>query len=302
MPLPGVSVGLGEDERLEVTSPFVSVGEALAEGRGRTLMGDRIELADDGSFLLRGRADRIVKVGEKRLALPEMEAALEAHPHVAEAALIVREQAGVGRVHAVVAPTPGGREALAREGRRGFGAALTRHLSARFDPVLLPRAWRTVEALPRDAQDQVTRAALEDLFEELPSAAAPEALFDESPSPGAESPGLRVVEEHREEDGHSRTLEVGEALPQLEGHFDGFPVVPGVVQLGWAVDAAAAWLGERPALAGLEALKLPRPLTPGRTVDVRVARGAKPGVLRFEIRDERDVFASGRLVLEGGPA
>jgi acyl-coenzyme A synthetase/AMP-(fatty) acid ligase len=286
VPLPGVTVRPGDDGRIEVTSPYVSVGELLADGRERIVMGDRVEIAADGSFLLRGRADRVVKVGEKRLALPEMEAALDSHPHVAESALLVREQAGIGRVHAVVSPTAAGCEAVTRRGRRGFGAELTRHLSDRFDPVLLPRAWRIVDALPRDAQDKVTAAALDALFRDGDGADASDS-----------QQGLRVLREQRMDDGIEQTLEVGPGLPQLEGHFEGFPVVPGVVQLGWVVAAAAAWLGERPQLSGLEALKFPRPLRPGRTVTLRVERARRGGSYRFVLRDEADIFASGRLLV-----
>jgi acyl-coenzyme A synthetase/AMP-(fatty) acid ligase len=293
IPLPGVAIRCpGADGRLEVTSPYVSVGESLGDGRGRVLMGDRVALAADGSFLLRGRADRVVKVGEKRLALPEMERMLELHPHVAEAALLVREQAGEGRVHAVVVPTAGGREALRRDGRRSFGAELTRHLAGSFDPVLLPRVWRTVQTLPRDAQDKVTVAALEALFARPAAADAAESR--------PEVPGPRILEEIRGEDAFERRLEVTDRLPQLEGHFDGFPVVAGVVQLGWAVDAAVAWRGRRPGIAGVEALKFPHPLQPGRTLTLRIERSRRGRGLRFRLHDGDDVFASGHLLLDEG--
>jgi acyl-coenzyme A synthetase/AMP-(fatty) acid ligase/3-hydroxymyristoyl/3-hydroxydecanoyl-(acyl carrier protein) dehydratase len=291
VPLPGVEIRRGDDGRLEVTSPYVSVGETVADGRGRTLMGDRVEVASDGSFLLRGRADRVVKVGEKRLALPEMESVLEGHPYVSEAALLVREQAGVGRVHAVVAASDDGRAALERDGRRGFGAELTRHLSGSFDPVLLPRAWRSVEALPRDAQDKVTTAALEALFRDAPEPA----LSGSAPDPRRP----RVLREERCEDAFEQELEVNDSLPQLEGHFEGFPVVAGVVQLDWAVAAATTWLGTRPVLAGVEALKFPRPLRPGRTVTLRLERAGGGRALRFQLRDGDAVFASGRLLVAG---
>jgi acyl-coenzyme A synthetase/AMP-(fatty) acid ligase len=291
VPLPGVEIRRRDDDGcLEVTSPYVSVGDARSDGRARALMGDRVEIAADGRFLLQGRADRVVKVAEKRLALPEMERMLELHPYVAEAALLVREQAGEGRIHAVVSLTGGGREALRRDGRRGFGAELTRHLSGSFDPVVLPRAWRSVERLPRDAQDKVTIAALDALFAE--SAGAPET----ESQPIAD--GLRILNETREGDAFERRIEVTQRLPQLEGHFEGFPVVAGVVQLGWAVDAATAWLGQRPRLAGLEALKFPHPLLPGRTLTLRIERAREGHVLRFRLHEGDDVFASGRLRLE----
>src|SRR5690625_5781917 len=62
-------------------------------------MGDRVQLLDDGGFILLGRADRIVKVEGKRLSLTEMQRHLEAHGAIAEARIILvkgrREQLAV---------------------------------------------------------------------------------------------------------------------------------------------------------------------------------------------------------------
>lgn len=282
--LPGVELRCESDGRLEVTSPFVSVGDSLPDGRARTRTGDRIELLADGGFRLLGRADRVVKVGEKRLSLPEMERVLTSHPAVAEAALLVLDQ----RVHAVVAPSASGRPLLEPSERRSLRAALTRHLAEHFDPVLLPRAWRFVAALPRDVQDKIPHAALA-------------ALFADRRGTGRRPSAARIVGDWRDEDGSIRELEVPDDLAQLEGHFDEFPLVPGVVLLGWVLDAAAAWL-ERPAqLVGIETLKFPEPLRPGRRVRVAVSIAEDGCRLRFRVGAGARVYAVGRARLAVAP-
>lgn len=291
-PLPGVEIRRSHaDARLEVSSPFVSVGEDLGGGRARARLGDRVELAPGGGFLLQGRADRVVKVGEKRLSLPEMERALGEHPAVEEVALLVLEHAGERRVHAVVVPSDVGQELLAREGRRALRAALTQHVADRFDPVLLPRWWRFVDALPRDAQDKLPQVALR-------------ALFDD-PAPMRPTTAKLVAEE-RLSDALVRVLEVPVDLAQLEGHFEAFPLVAGVVQLAWVMAAAAEWLGEPLRLAALEALKFPEPLRPGCRVTLEVCRSADGRRLRFRIQGDHGVHASGRAILAepggAGPA
>src|SRR5262249_8701000 len=97
---------------LAVASPFVSApdGERLATA-------DRVAFTDTGEFHLLGRADRVIKIGEKRLSLPDMEAHLRVHPAVADAALLALEKgAGEPRVAAVVVPTAAAWDTVAADG------------------------------------------------------------------------------------------------------------------------------------------------------------------------------------------
>lgn len=161
MPLEAVRVTQDEpDGRMRVHSPFVSLGDG---GEGFA-MGDRIESLSDGRFRLLGRGDRVLKIGEKRLSLPDMEDQLQAHPWVERAALLAVSQGGERRVAGVVVLTPEGRQALAESSRREVGRALAERLAHDWERVLLPRAWRFVDALPENAMGKVTFEGLEPLF------------------------------------------------------------------------------------------------------------------------------------------
>jgi 3-hydroxymyristoyl/3-hydroxydecanoyl-(acyl carrier protein) dehydratase len=282
-PLPGVEVACEEGgERLVVRSPFVSVGEPSAGGLLRFCMGDRARLAADGSFLLLGRADRVAKVGEKRVSLGDMERDLETHACVDEAALAVLEQGSEPRVHAALVPSPEGRQALRRGGPRALRLELQRHLALRWDRVLLPRVWRFVEALPRNAQGKLPHAELEALFQRR-----------REPLLSRETRGPGRLE---------RRLSVPADLVYLDGHFDDLPVVPGVALLRWALDAAAELLGRRPHVVALEALKFPEPLAPGQSFSLAVEPPPAGDRVRFRLHDGERVFASGRAVLAPPPA
>lgn len=280
--LPGVRVSCveagAEAGRLRVESPFVS--PCAAGQKGACVLGDLARVREDGRFELLGRADRVVKIGEKRLSLPDMEAALGAHPLVREAALLALEQAGETRVAAALALSDGGRAALAREGRRAVTARLGEDLAAHFDRVLLPRAWRIVDALPRDAQGKIPVAPLRELF--APSRAP--VVLGEERGPGA----------------IARELAVPDDLAFLEGHFEGFPVVPGVVQLGWVIDAAQACLGSALRLASVENLKFRELLLPGQRFRLEVEWSGAPACLRFRLAAGERVFSTGRLRLRAG--
>jgi hypothetical protein len=243
-------------------------------------MGDRVERLADGRFLLGGRADRVVKVGEKRLALPEMESQLRAHAFVSEAALLSLEQGGETRVAAAVVLSEAGRRALAEGGRRAVSARLADELALHWDRVLLPRAWRYLEALPRDAQGKTPVALLRELF-----------AGSRAPLLIGETRGPRAL---------AREVVVPDDLVFLEGHFDGFPVVPGVVQLGWVVEAAEAALGAAPRVAAVENLKFKELLLPGQRFRLEVEWSEPRDVLRFRLAAGERVFSTGRLRLREG--
>ena len=284
-PLPSVSVRRDESSgQLLVSSPFVSVGELQADGTCRQfLLGDAGVVHADGRFELKGRADRVVKVGEKRLSLPDMETRLREHPWVADAALLVIEQGREPRIAAVLEASPAGAEALAREGRRAVSRALADHLSRWWDRVLLPRLWRSVPALPRDARGKTPVAALR-------------ALFDDSGENRPRDPIL--VSECLDAASIERLLVVPEDLAQLEGHFPGFPIVAGVVQLGWAMEAARALLGASAPIARIEALKFQKVMRPGDQFTLRVELSADRRRLNLRLWNAEGVFASGRCLLE----
>ena len=118
---------------------------------------DAAEPAAGGRFRLLGRLDRVIKLAEKRISLPELERALETHPWVARAALVPLEggRPALGAV-VVLRDAPAERELLVR--------TLRAHLAQRFEGVALPKRWRFPLELPYDARGKLTPAALAALF------------------------------------------------------------------------------------------------------------------------------------------
>lgn len=88
-------------------------------------------------------------------------------------------------------------------------------------------------------------------------------------------------------------LEPGDAA--FQGHFPGDPVLPGVVQVDWAIRLAGEALGPLGAFQGLDRVKFLRPLRPGDTGVVRLAP-AGPGRVGFRYELEGGLASSGTLV------
>lgn len=282
-PIGGVRVRRDEPGGgLRVTSPYVSVGAGDDTGPLEFAMGDRITLTEGGGFHVVGRADRIVKIGEKRLSLPDMESRLREHAYVSEAALVDVDKGTDTRVAAVIVPTAEGRAADQASGRRSLVAALGEHLAPHWDRVLLPKVWRLVDALPRDERGKLPRAALEALATRRPE-------------------GPRRLAEEREEEALRWDLDVPRDLASLEGHFPGSPIVPGVAQLGWAIEAAESLLGHPLDVRGVEVLKFKEVLLPGARATLEVMATADDrarGRVRFRITTDHGEASSGRIAVD----
>lgn len=89
-------------------------------------------------------------------------------------------------------------------------------------------------------------------------------------------------------------LVIDPALDVLPDHFPDYPMLPGVVQLGWAVRAAQRECGVRGALARVSALKFMQPLRPGQAATLRLEK-LGPADVSFSYVDAGRVHSSGRL-------
>jgi len=150
-PLFCTRVALAEDGEILVSGPTVSPSAALQDGRLAT--GDLGRLDEDGRLSVTGRkADTIISGGEN-VAPAEVEAVLEAHPAVLEAAVVGRPDERWGeRVSALV---------LARPGARIDAEELLEHCRRALAPYKVPREiMARDEPLPRTASGKLLRREL----------------------------------------------------------------------------------------------------------------------------------------------
>ena len=110
---------------------------------------------------------------------------------------------------------------------------------------------------------------------------------------------LEVLGERHLDGRCERTARVLDAPACVDVHFPEFPIVPGFVQVGWAIETARALTGAH-GLRRIEALKFKHVLRPGETIVVVVERSA--GGVRFALERAGVTVSSGRLVFDGTPA
>ncbi len=280
-PLPGVVAGRTPDGRLRVGAPHVEGGEHVGS--------DLVEMAGDGGFRLLGRADRIAKVEGKRVSLPEVEAQLRRSPLVADAAVLTLEQ-----LCAVVVPSAEGAARLTDIGAFRFGRLLRRELSAVQEPAGLPRRWRFVSRLPDGALGKRRHADIAALFEE---SALPEIVLPVIASHRPTAPDVRAVRPLA--DGVELDLFIPGDLAQLDGHFPGMPIVPGVAQIDWAVTFANTHLGLGIEAAQAFQVKFRRVTVPDTLVTLALRHAPARRRLTFEYRCGDETLSSGSIGVEG---
>lgn len=273
-PFAGIELSQDSDGALLIASPYLPAGHVEHSA-------DAARIAADGRFELLGRLDRIVKLEEKRISLPMLEQALAAHDWVAEARLgVVQEnRASLG---ALLVLSESGLFALREHGRRGLTENLRKHLSQHCEALALPRRWRLLRQMPLNSQGKLAQADVEALL----LAARPKAP--------------EVLEQSESDGEWSLQLSVPPDLAYFSGHFPKAPVLPGVVQVEWALNLGRQLLKLDGAFAGMEVLKFQQLVRPGDEIQLHLRFDAERGKLYFAYRNDTATCSSGRILL--GPA
>jgi 3-hydroxymyristoyl/3-hydroxydecanoyl-(acyl carrier protein) dehydratase len=178
-------------------------------------------------------------------------------------------RAGTGAPGVALVLSNEGIEALRQRGRR----ALIDHLLHGTGYTGQAITWRLLDSLASSASAPQIDALLQ---APLPRDAM---LLEESQQGGAWTLALRVPVD----------------LIYFPGHFPQAPVVPGVVQIDWALALAASRLGTPLRCQAMEALKFQHLLRPGDRADLTLHHDDVRGKLHFAYRHGDKAFSSGRL-------
>lgn len=107
-----------------------------------------------------------------------------------------------------------------------------------------------------------------------------------------------LLDEHENDGVWTLRLRLPPELAHFAGHFPATPVLPGVLQVQWALALAAPRLGIALRCREMEALKFQRLLHPGEEVELELRLDAARGKLHFAYRVDGAYCSSGRLRVE----
>ena len=214
---------------------------------------------------------------ETDLRLDDIAARLRDHEWVQQVrpvpSTIIPDQIGCSSaVKVFVVPSAAGVRALRRRGKTYLVAAWERHLRRPGAAIEVRIDWRLTEALPTPGH---------------PVASA---------EPGPQ--WLPIISDLAL-DADSRRLTcrlfVPYDLPIFGGHFPSAPIVPGVIQVGWAVELAHLHGLVAGDFTGISAAKFRRLVQPGMILAARLERGPQTEQLQFWYETVDTVVSSGRL-------
>ncbi len=141
------------DENGEILVAGPTVARSALAGDGRLHTGDLGYIDEHGALHVSGRASDTIVSGGENVAPSEVEAVLETHPAVSEAAVVGREDAQWGE--AVVAIV------LAAPGANVEEDVLRAHCAARLAPFKVPKRVELVSTpLPRTRSGKLLRREL----------------------------------------------------------------------------------------------------------------------------------------------
>ncbi len=96
-------------------------------------------------------------------------------------------------------------------------------------------------------------------------------------------------------------MSISDDLSCLPGHFKGYPVVPGVLQLDWVIRHVIEWRGSEPSSFQFVGIKFKRSLRPGQRPVLTLEANDSLDQFRFRFADADGDFSIGRLTCSDAP-
>ena len=234
-------------------------------------MSDAVQMKDSRHFILLGRRDRLVKINEKRISLPEMEARYESHEFIKQAYVVSLTQDKLG---ALLLLREKGEEFLKLHTFAEFSASMHQYMIKFFDNSAVPRKLKISTEIPCNSQGKVQKDEVISILESKIS-----------------EPIVENVEFSGE--AFSADLTFVRDGSYFQGHFPGIPILPGVVQMHFAAYFIKKFWRVDVSASSLKRVKFSKIIFPSTTVKLSIRRNEQGFIYSFG-----ENFSSGIFVVD----
>lgn len=241
--------------------------------------GDLVEFLPDGRFLLKGRADSIVKIEEKRISLLEVEARLKSSGLVQDVRVVPMEGKRQYLAAAIVL-NKDGNDKFAGVPKLEVNRFFRSHLAKFLENTVSPKKWRYLEELPQDTQGKIKTRDIQAFFNV------------------AENNNFHILKLHREMDSFEVKILFPLESDYYDGHFPEYKLLPAVVQVDVALKLANAFLGSSLNLKKIQRTKFMKPIFPDSPVVLKVSLDRLASKISFSYSDASvGVLSTGSFVM-----
>lgn len=265
-----VNVKLTENNELLIESDFSCANPYL--------MSDMVQMINKNQFILLGRSDRMVKIAEERVSLPEMEEKLCAYKFIEKSYVSTLNKNDRTIICAMITLNHTGKNDIIKNGRHNFIANLKQHLLKYFPNVVLPKKIRIVNDIPVNTQGKYIKADIATAFE----------------SNVAEPIMQNVIKTNSEF--IADIVFLGDSA-YFTGHFVGCPVLPGVIQIHFVLYFIKKYFHITPNDYHILKLKFSNLILPNTSIHFELKRVSENEFV-FGYTDEKNKYSNGRILIK----
>ena len=264
----GVEFKKPVEDVLEIKSKFCPSDEWFSTSDLAHLRGN--------SFEILGRADRIIKIEGIRVSLSQLVASIKESSLVEDCLISDIENGRRAQLGAVLKLSSLGLQTLEVDGRLPLINSLKVSLRSKVNAIAIPRRWRFIEEFPVNSLGKVLKVNLDGIFSE-----------------GLKTP--IIISRKVDENSIELVLDMLKSLDCFNGHFDDFPVVPGVALIEWAVRAAEVHLVKNYIFSGMSQIKFQKFIKPNQIIRLRLDLNPESMSLKYKYHNAGIVYSSGIL-------
>ncbi len=229
----------------------------------------------ENSFEILGRADRILKIEGIRISLSQLINSIKESNLVEDCYISDLDCGRRSQLGCVVKLSTQGCQLISAEGKLPLIYQIKDSLRGKVNSIAIPRRWRFVDQFPKNAMGKVVKMDLDYLFLD-----------------GIKFP--IVVSRKIQEFSLELVLDMPKTLACFQGHFDNFPVVPGVALVEWAIKYAEG-LRNGAVFVGMAQVKFQKFIKPNQIVCLSLERGSDSQNIKFQYRNSDTIASSGIL-------
>lgn len=314
--LPLVEISLNDNSQMQIKSPW----SVLCEG-GRAIFSDDCAVLDGDKITLLGRSDRILKLHDRKISAEQIEELLRANALISDASVGFGESEN--RLCAILVLSQNGVKCFFEKGKKGLLKEITNALPNELCAKL--RYFYIKDSLPYNERGKISRFNFLNAIKErtMPQFSLLCAILENGEILSKEFLNEKFGElkiEHNFIIKSAKTTDLAQiaGLKEMQfscffspasfffgGHFGGFAIVPGFVQIGF-VAAMSAFFGlKNTDLFKLEVSKFSGFIRASKSAIFRLwcqDSIAKKKRFYFEIKVEDKICASGRWLLDENSA